>query len=74
MKNYRVTIIRRVLDREVEFCIPIRGENEEDVRQYVENEFIPEMAKGRTSLCIYDPNAVYCIEKITHPRLRGKEK
>jgi hypothetical protein len=67
MKTYRVTIIRKWGEYEKEYCIPIRGKDEEDVRNYIDNEFIPEMAKGRTSLCIYNPNATYKIDKIALP-------
>ena len=67
MKTYRVTIIRTYRGKEKEYCIPIRGNSEEDVRQYTEKEFIPEMAKGRTSLCISLPGATYEIEKIAIP-------
>ena len=64
MRNYRVTIIRKWKDREKKYCIPIQGEDMEDVKKYIEEEFIPEMAKGRTSLCIHHSGAEYSIEKI----------
>jgi len=74
MRNYKARIVRvlKVKDKisEKEYCIPIRGESVEDVRDYLVNEFIPEMEQGKTSLCISNPNASYHVEKIT-PTTQG---
>jgi len=67
MKNYRVYIIRTYKGKEKEFCFTTRGTSEEDVYEYLEKEFIPDMAKGRTSLCLSLPGAVYKIDKISIP-------
>jgi len=64
MKTYRVYLIAKHLNYEnVEIQIPIRGESEEDVRNYVETEFIPEIKKNETGITHF-PNVKYEIDRI----------
>ena len=65
IKNYYVYLIpiRQYRDLK-EICIPVRGTSEEDVREYVKNELIPEIKNHETAI-LHFPGTEYQIDRIT---------
>jgi len=63
MKTYRVylSIIRKEKIKEI--YIPVRGISEDDVRNYIETEFIPEIKNHETGI-FHIPGAEYKIDRI----------
>ena len=63
MKTYRVYLIATKKNKVKEIYIPIRGVSEEDVKNYIENEFIPEIKNHKTGI-YHIPGTEYKIDRI----------
>ena len=60
MKNYEVTICQENSEKEIVFNV--RGESEEDIKEYIEKEYIPNN-KGR-ALYMTNPKKNYFVKSV----------